>query len=132
MPLSLSPSSRSSLQAKLSVVVWQDPRRSHVEAKILQGGIFFYFLGELNGQRCAVSFSVDRNLTGRLIVSRDVHVGRRQIFGKMMKDLDRIKPGVDRRGQRFPVRFSFANKLRWRSVTGDESIQARESETGVA
>src|SRR5262249_55508398 len=111
------------LQAKLRVVVRQNPRRSHVKLKRPQVRVLLDLLDELVCERSRVRLAVYGNLTRRLIIRCDAYVGRRQAFKQMLQNFDRVIMWIECGSESFPLCFGGAHELGSRGVPRDPSIK---------
>ena len=111
------------LQSELRMVIRQNARRSHVKLKDSQIRILLYLFDELISQSSCVRLAIDGNLTRRLVVRRNSHLGRWQTFEKVQQNFDRVKTRIDRWRQCLPVRFRRADELRPGSVVCNARVK---------
>ena len=81
--------------------------------------MLLYFIDKLKDLGRRLRFPIERNLTGRLIVSGNPHILRWKALEKMQQNLDRVIMRIDRGGQGFPIGFRRANKFRLRCIGRD-------------
>ena len=105
------------------MVVRQNARRSHVKLKDSQIRILLYLFDELISQSSCVRLAIDGNLTRRLVVRRNSHLGRWQTFEKVQQNFDRVITRIDRWRQCLPVRFRRADELRLGSVVCNARVK---------
>src|SRR4029077_14519114 len=112
------------LQAKLRVIVRQNPRRSHIKLKGSQLRVLFDLVDELVSKRSRVRLPVHGNLARRLIIRCDAYGGRRQAFKQLLKNFYRGVMRIDRRSERFSIWFGRAQELGPGRVPRNATVEA--------